>query len=97
MTTLDRERLQRRREMWRAYRERGELPDVPAAERTAAARRHRRTYWWIDLEEEEEGGRPPPENAASTLPGVLGVRRCRGFVRHSITTQPTPGAMAVAA
>ena len=92
---VSREGLARRRELWRAYRERGELPALPAPERIAAARRHRRTYWWTDAWEEEEEGRPPPEEAPGPVVAGPATARWRGSRRHGSTTQPTGEAVAV--
>ncbi len=92
METLDRERLARRRDAWRRWRDEGELPELPPRERSSAERRHRRTYWWLDLEEEE--GRPPPEQTRGPLGGGPFERERRGSLIQSITTQPTPEAVA---
>lgn len=63
-----RERLAERREMWRRFRQTGELPRGPEhyVAEAAAARRQRRERWWLDREEA-----PPPENAPARV-GVAG-------------------------
>lgn len=96
MNTTDRARLERRRDLWRRYRDNGELPEIPAAERAAAARRHRKTFWWTDAWEEEEG-RPPPEQTRGPLGGGPFNGAWRGSLIQSITTQPTLGAMVAVA
>lgn len=93
-TTVSQEALARRRAMWRAYRERGELPETPAPYRLPAARRHRRTYWWLDHDEEEED-RPPPEQTRGPLGGGPFNGAWRGSLRQGITKLPTGEAVAV--
>ncbi len=87
MEAPERARLERRRDLWRRYRDTGELPETPPAERIAEARRHRRTYWWTDAwEEEEEEGRPPPEDAPSPLGvGLATAQSWRGSLIQGIT------------
>lgn len=89
METLDRAALERRRSMWRQWRDNGTLPEQPPAERAAAARRQRRTYWWADLDAEEEGR--PPEQTRGPLGGGPFESAWRGSLRHSITKKPNPG------
>lgn len=93
MDTIDRDRMARRREAWRRYRDTGELPELPAPDRLAAARRPRRTYWWLDHDEEED--RPPPEQTRGPLGGGPFNGAWRGSLRQSITKLPTGEAVAV--
>lgn len=96
MDALDREKLARRRDLWREWRDNGTLPEVPATERAAEARRRRRTFWWADLDAEEEG-RPPPEQTRGPLGGGPFDGAWRGSQGHRSILQPTCGAVAVAA
>ncbi len=70
MDALTRDRLARRRQLWRAVRD-GDLPVPELPEDRARARRQRATFWWVDLEEDE--GRSPPRRAPSPRKNGLAV------------------------
>lgn len=79
------ERLALRREMWRRWKETGELPDVRPP--LSATERRKRRLWWMDADDDQDGVRPPPRNAAAPLGNGAGEWRPGGSSRTDVSTR----------